>query len=296
MFCSRFFVTLDKLLHLGIKSKEVCFVLLSIFRNFAIVKQNRGMTGTYILAGTTTRIDSVHAYVHDMCRDYKAPAARQEELTIHTTQEDIERERAESEKERLAEGLPPCRFDDGYIESLCVYRKISTEMALRHNTMLMHGSAIAVDGNAYMITAASGTGKSTHTRLWRELYGHRAVMINDDKPLVKVLPGLSAENPDITIYGTPWNGKHGIGTNTSAPLKAICILERGDTNEVCRLEAAEAYAAILSQTFRPKDITADINTYRMMAYLVENIGVYRIRCNMDINAAKTVSRAIGVNP
>ena len=254
------------------------------------------MTGTYILADITTRIDSVYAFVHDMCRDYAAPDGNRAKTTIHTTQDDIECERAESEKERMAEGLPPCHFDDGYIESLCVYRKLSTEMAVRHNTMLMHGSAIAVDGKAYMITASSGTGKSTHTRLWRELYGGRAVMINDDKPLVRVKPELRANGSDIMIYGTPWNGKHGIGTNTSAPLKAICFLERGHTNEVCRLEEAEAFAAILSQTFRPKDITADINTYRMMAYLTENVGIYRIRCNMDISAAETVSRAIGVKP
>ena len=66
-----------------------------------------------------------------------------------------------------------------------------------------------------MFTAPSGTGKSTHARLWREAFGERVVMINDDKPLLLVRP------EGVTVYGTPFRGKHGLGGDRSAPLRAI---------------------------------------------------------------------------
>ena len=89
-----------------------------------------------------------------------------------------------------------------------------------YDTILFHGSAVAVDGIGYLFTAKSGTGKSTHTRLWRELFGERAVMLNDDKPLIKV-----SEN-GIIVYGTPWDGKHRLSTNTFVPLKGICFMSK----------------------------------------------------------------------
>ena len=81
-----------------------------------------------------------------------------------------------------------------------------------------------MDGAAYLFTAPSGTGKSTHTRLWREVFGDRVWMINDDKPMLRISENL------VTAYGTPWNGKHHISRNASAPLKAIVQLNRGKEN------------------------------------------------------------------
>ena len=109
--------------------------------------------------------------------------------------------------------------NDEYLETLAVYRKIAEKM-IDYDTILFHGSVIAVDGIGYLFTAKSGTGKSTHTRLWRELFGERAVMVNDDKPLIKV-----SEN-GIIVYGTPWDGKHRLSTNTFVPLKGICFMSK----------------------------------------------------------------------
>ena len=78
-----------------------------------------------------------------------------------------------------------------------------------------------MDGQAVLFTAKSGTGKSTHTKLWRDLFGERAVMVNDDKPLLRIL------KDGVLVCGTPWDGKHRLSTNCALPLKAICILERG---------------------------------------------------------------------
>ena len=78
-----------------------------------------------------------------------------------------------------------------------------------------------MDGEAYIFTAVSGTGKSTHAMLWREVFGERVRMINDDKPLIRITPEGKA-----VVYGTPWDGKHHLSKNSAFPLKAICWLTR----------------------------------------------------------------------
>ncbi len=71
----------------------------------------------------------------------------------------------------------------------------------------LHSSAVVVDGRAYLFSATSGTGKSTHTGLWLELFGDKAYIINDDKPAVRLRDGV------WYAYGTPWSGKHDNSVN-----------------------------------------------------------------------------------
>ena len=104
------------------------------------------------------------------------------------------------------------------------------------------------DGFGYLFTAKSGTGKSTHARLCREIFGDGAVMVNDDKPLLRIT------KDGVIAYGTPWDGKHRLSTNTSVPLKGICILERATENHIIRLDTKEqirsAYPMIVQQTHK----------------------------------------------
>ena len=147
-----------------------------------------------------------------------------------------------------------------------------------YNAFLFHGSAIAVDGEAYLFTAKSGTGKSTHARLWREMLGERAVMVNDDKPMIRVT------DHGAIVYGTPWNGKHHLGANIAVPLKSICILERGAENQICRVSKAEALPMLVQQAHRPNDPAALARTMTLIDKL--QAPIYRLRCNMDISAAE----------
>ena len=111
------------------------------------------------------------------------------------------------------------------METLAVYRKIADQM-LSYDTLLFHGSVVAVDETGYLFTAKSGTGKSPHARLWREYLGERAVMVNDDKPLLQITKN------GVIAYGTPWDGKHHLSSNIAVPLKAICILTRASENHI----------------------------------------------------------------
>ena len=147
------------------------------------------------------------------------------------------------------------------------------------DTMLFHGSVVAVDGAAYLFTAASGTGKSTHVALWRKLFGERAVMVNDDKPLLHI-------GDVVTAYGTPYDGKHRLSNKIAVPLKAVCILTRAAENSIVPITKSEAYAMLIQQAYRPNDVIALQKTMALVDKLADNVRLYRLGCNMDIEAAK----------
>lgn len=198
---------------------------------------------------------------------------------------DIFYEREKSRREDELEGIPPREFSDEYLEFIAIQRKVA-ELLFEHDTLLFHGSVIAVDGEAYLFTAKSGTGKSTHTRLWRELFGDRAVMINDDKPFLKMT------EDSVVAYGSPWNGKHGLGTNTSAPLKAICILERGGKNRIREIPAGEALTILFQQSNRPQNRALMPKYMDLVDQLSRKVKFYRLQCNMDPEAARVSYEAM----
>lgn len=240
------------------------------------------MEGTYRIADRVIRIVSFYERVQKDCADYRWEG--EPDLEVVMTREDLDTEREKSRRTDLFEGREVIAWPEDYMETLAVYRKISEWMPF-HETFLFHGSTIAVDGEAYLFTAKSGTGKSTHTRLWREMLGERAVMVNDDKPLIRVTEA------GTVIYGTPWNGKHRLGGNISAPLKAICILERAKENSIREITWAEAYPMLLQQSYRPKDRAALEAVLGLIGKL--KVKYYRLGCNMDPEAAEVSFRGMG---
>ena len=241
------------------------------------------MKGLYRFADLEVSIDSVYDEVHLMSQEYAVDSPKSSEtsnpIQIRTSETDIAAESRFSDEERAFEGLPPCTFPSPYLETLAVYRKMATVMP-SYGVMLLHGSVIAVDGEAYMFTAASGTGKSTHVRLWREMFGDRSIMVNDDKPLIQV-----RNEERAIVYGTPWDGKHHLSTNIGVPLKAICILERGEKNEIRQISTEEAYTTLLQQSFRPSEPLALVNVMQLLNELTSKVRLYRLRCNMNTEAA-----------
>ncbi len=231
---------------------------------------------TVSLAGVAIEILPLHGYIYRYCQDYltdEPPA-----FTLAATQADIDYERSCSEAEDRLEGLPIREFSDSYLETLAVYRKIAEALCSR-DILLFHGSCIAVDGTAYLFTAKSGTGKSTHAALWARAFGDRCQAVNDDKPLLRVTP------EGVIACGTPWNGKHRRGSNITCPLKAICILERSERNHIEKISAKEGYALLLQQTYRPKDPGGLARTLTVLDKLLSRVALYRLGCNMDPEAA-----------
>lgn len=233
---------------------------------------------SYRIADTVFSVDSIHNEVHELCRDYQCNEPS--EFTITINQQDIEYERERSIKTNIKEGNPVKNYSDSYLETLAVYRKLC-EILIDRDILLFHGSVIAVDGIAFLFTAKSGTGKSTHTRLWREYFGERAVMINDDKPLLKIT------DSGVTVYGTPYDGKHRISTNTSAPLKAICWLNRGETNSIKEISKSEAYPILMQQTHRPVGASKMERIFELLDKMCTSIKLYKLYCNITPDAVAT---------
>ena len=234
------------------------------------------ITRKYKIADKVVEVNSIYDEVHEYCSDYQTDEPA--DYSVTTTQADIDFEREKSAREDEVEGIPVRHFSDSYLEELAVYRKIAEQM-IDFDTVLFHGSVVAVDGVGYIFTAKSGTGKSTHTRLWREYFGDRAVMVNDDKPLLHIAD-------TVTAYGTPYNGKHRLGTNISVPLKAICILTRAEDNHIEPITREQAYTMLLQQVYRPADMLKMAKTLGLVDRLADSVKLYRLGCNMDISAAQ----------
>ena len=144
------------------------------------------------LAGKNIRIISLFDEVYYLCREYLSDSVP--DMTITIVPEDIAYERLKNVQESEIEGIPVVDYSDSYLETLAVYRKIASGM-LSFDTMLMHGAVVAVKDKAWLFTAPSGTGKTTHIRLWLDNIPGSFV-VNGDKPLIHV-------GEDIIAYGTP---------------------------------------------------------------------------------------------
>lgn len=234
------------------------------------------MNGLYRIAGKCIEIVSLYKEIHRYCYEYRCNDLP--DFVVRISQADIDFERARSDRRGKYNNSNGGKFSDSYLEILAVYRKIA-EIMPTYDVFLFHGSAIAVDDKAYLFTASSGTGKSTHVRLWREMLGERAVVVNDDKPLIQI----SDNGPQI--FGTPWNGKHRLSTNICVPLKAVCLLERSETNWIRAVNTEEAYPIILQQIYRPINLDSMKKTMCLLDDLCSRVCFYRLGCNMDPEAA-----------
>lgn len=238
---------------------------------------------TVQIAGQTIEVNTMHRFASDFCKDYVTQD--RPEISIEMTSEDIAFEREKSAREDALEGIAPRHFSDGYLETVAIQRKVAEKM-FEYDTLLFHGSVVSVDGEAFLFTATSGTGKSTHTGLWREVFGERAVMVNDDKPFLRIT------GEGVLAYGTPWNGKHRIGSNICVPLKAICLLERGEENRIQRISGKEALFMLLQQSNRPMRRELMPKYMELLDELSKKVAFYRMQCTMDPEAAVVAYEAM----
>lgn len=222
---------------------------------------------TYLFADIPVEIAHESPYLASLCAKYQTNEEPRYRLTV--TKEDTLREND------CFKGS----FSHGYLESLAAYRKVC-EAILAENVILFHSSAIMVDGKAYLFTAPSGTGKSTHARLWREMLGKQAVMINDDKPLIRI------HGNTATVYGTPYDGKEHLSTQTHAPIAGICILHQAKENHISRLLSRDALPTLLSQTYRPHTPALTAKLLPLVVTLANTVPIYSLGCNISREAAE----------
>lgn len=154
---------------------------------------------------------------------------------------------------------------------------------LSFDGLMLHASAVALNGKAYLFSGPCGVGKSTHTKLWREVFGEGVVVFNDDKPALRRFDGT------WYAYGTPWCGKDGINVNMKVPLAGICFLKQSDRNEIRRIDGKEALARVISQTtYHLKDAEKMQRMIENVGKLIEEIPIYEL-CNRPEREAAELS-------
>lgn len=146
--------------------------------------------------------------------------------------------------------------------------------------MMLHSSALELDGRAYLFSGPCGVGKSTHTKLWQSTFGEKVKIFNDDKPALRRL------EEGWFAYGTPWCGKDGININMKVPLGGICFLKQSTENSIRRLDKKEAIQKILSQTTTKIGNVAKMDKLlQTVGRLVEEIPIYELSNKPEPEAA-----------
>lgn len=228
------------------------------------------------LAGEVFRIKALYDCAFDFCKDYITDRPESDEIVIRPEDIDLERETGDDNDLDIPEDYP-----DSYLELLAIYRKIASLMPER-NVLLIHGSSLSIDGKGVLFLADSGVGKSTHAGFWQKTFGDRIVMINDDKPLVKI------KDNGVFIYGTPWSGKYGINTNISAPLRVMCEIKRSDTDRtyIEDTDSKESWRILMQQTFKSESEDRMAMTLELLDRLQEAVPVKRLVCALNDKTAE----------
>ena len=218
------------------------------------------------IAETVLLIHAFNETTKRYCQNFLSNDKEDYEITM--TQEDLESESSNSSNGKV------------YVneEISALYRKIA-DLLVEDNIIVFHGSSFKFMNCGFLVTARSGVGKSTHSRLLKNLLGEDFEYINDDKPLLLV-------NDTVTIYSSPWNGKERRGNNTFAPLKAILFLGRSEEPNYRKIiNKQEIYIKLMSQSYLPREKDKREKALKIVDAILKKTNFYEINVNMDIESA-----------
>ncbi len=223
--------------------------------------------GKYIIAGFKTEFDVHYDYLRNRVKEYEADFDSSEtDIKISIDDDFIQTKFAE---------MPILTIEQH--EYLWIGQAFNSFL-MDHGGMMLHSSCVEKDGYAYLFSADSGTGKSTHTHLWlKNLSGTR--IINDDKP------ALIKENGVWYACGTPFSGKTDENVNVKVPVRAITFIKRGLENKVERMTINDAIKCLFGQTIRSKYEDRAIILLETVDSLLRSVPVFSLECNMEDEAA-----------
>ena len=226
------------------------------------------------LANIKIEINNLFDFLLKLCKDYLCEG--EPDFFVEVTDEEIEKERNSSE----------LQYSDGYLESVCAYRKIG-QILPHYNAFILHSAAVEIDGNAYLFLAKSKVGKTTHIRFLKELLGDRLTIINGDKPIVRFID----DKP--FVFGTAWQGKENFGCNKSAPIKALVFLQRGEKSEITHINSPQAALLLMRQILIPKDEETAKKALSLADKILNETKLYSLFATNDIESAKVSFSMIG---
>lgn len=154
-------------------------------------------------------------------------------------------------------------------------------------TVLTHASSVIYEGRAYLFLGKSGTGKSTHSRMWQEAL-ENIVLMNDDHPVIRL-----DQDGNPVAYGSPWSGKTPCYKNMSAPLGGIIRIVRAPYNRPRRLSPIEAYASIMTScSGMTWDKELADGRDRTMQGIISRTPCWAMECLPDQDAARVCSESV----
>lgn len=214
--------------------------------------------------GLDTRYDYTEKYVSEFVTD-DPPL-----FTVSATDAEIERECE----------LSGVHVAYQYAEHVVMYRKIAERLS-EFSALVFHGAILEMDGRAYAITAHSGVGKTTHTRLWLREFGDRVKILNGDKPIFRIINGVPY------ACSTPWRGKEGYGYNAMLPLCGIAFLSRGTVNRSRRATPDGVSMRLMNQIYVSKTNPLSVlGSMRIADEILSSVPLFELECNMDTEAAR----------
>ncbi len=229
---------------------------------------------TIKIAEISIGIDNKYQNIVYLAKDYLTD--EEPEFTVSVTDGEIEEERVSSETD----------YTSGYYESIIAYRKIAERLP-DYDAFLFHGSVIEYGEKAYIITAHSGVGKTTHTRLWMSEFGDKVKILNGDKPTVRIING------EAYACGTPWQGKENYGRNVIRKIAGFAFLTRGEVNKAYAIAPSDAVMRFMSQIYLPKKSkSALLKTMNLADRVLKDVKLVHLECNMNPEAAHVCREAL----
>ena len=210
--------------------------------------------GRYTIAGVCMEMDPKTEFTKNLLKDY---------LTPHCTPQ---------------VQITAC---PGEAEEIGLLLQVGMELLQHYEGMYIHAAAVEYKQKAYLFTAPSGTGKSTHIRLWKQLLGDEVTILNGDKPFLRWIDGVA------TVCGSPWRGKEGWGVNRDVPLGGIFLLRRGQTDRVEQISDLDALNTLLAATIYPEDADSTQKLVDLVGRLIESVPIRVLICTPNLSAAET---------
>jgi len=220
----------------------------------------------YDIAGLTVELNC-QKRTTERAEKFKTDCTKEPDIVISTSAEEI----AKINRPDLTEEIKAYLFEG---------KEFYKALTMRFNGMMLHSSCVVVDDKAYLFSAESGTGKSTHTRFWLDMFGDRAYLLNDDKPALRVF------DDGVYAYGTPWSGKDDISVNKKVKVAGICFLERSETNWITMMSPEEIGINMYHGSV--KKVEADViqQTFKIINLIISKVPVYKMGCTPTVEAAE----------
>lgn len=227
------------------------------------------------VADVCVQIDNRYGFVEDVCRDYIVKGDCIPAFRVQISSDEIN---------RMLSGAT-WNLTAPMAESYLINRALCRKMA-EFDAYLFHSAVITYGGKCIAFSGKRGTGKSTHIGLWRDKFGKEVTVINGDKPL------LALRNGQLIAYGTPWCGKEGWQTNTSARLDAVVFLEQAKTNAITPIDKETFTHKISEQILPPANHEMADRFAELLHHTVKNVPAYVLSCNMSTTAVDTVVKEL----